>query len=76
MNNDPKLLYLIFQTDELIKAQEKAEETKSHMHIVAYRKKRREIKIWIAGNKIIAPTAPAVRQEKFKNHSSFSHLAR
>ena len=76
MTNDQKLIYLIHQTDELIKAQEKAEETKSFLHKDVVKKKQRELKTWLINNKMVSAAAPAVRQTsntKLRTSNSFNN---
>jgi hypothetical protein len=75
MTNDQKLVWLIHKTDELIKAQEKAEETKTFMHKDAVKKMQKEIKIWLINNKMVSASAPAVRLPVKRNPNHFNYLA-
>jgi len=75
MTNDQKLIFLIHKTGELIKAQEKAEETKTFMHKDALKKLQKEIKIWLINNKMVSAAAPLVRQQAKRKTNQFNYLA-
>lgn len=64
MTNDQKLVFLIHQVDELIKAQEKYEASPSQIFKDAWKKKQREIKVWLIQNKVVSASAPEIRKQK------------
>ncbi len=63
MTNDQKLVFLIHQVEEYFRAQEKAENTGAIIHREEARRQKHALKVWLAGNRVVATNAPAVRQK-------------